>query len=392
MAVLPLYANCAPGPSSASSAFPDKRTPSGFSQSMASTSPIWFPLNDDASSSEWPPKFAFGPAHPKSMQSSGTRSLDFMEGIIAPHPQNARTRSATRPIPNRSSRSNPSRVPPTPTNLWQHVSDTKRQDPRFVHGLVGSDRCQHGPIGSERVPPFPLVEMHPPKVAPCLSRDEGPEARWCDQPPPKGPIGASTFSIGMEESVVTQTEESKREFHRLWSAQKRSNPHLPLMVSPLNPLRASMPPLYWKSVITNKLPSQREKVEWNFKSPLPSPVLQPKTRSRRYCDEAAEHFSAKAIFTGKLRKHCRDCNRDSLLKRVLAYNHYIVRLDGFEAVISEMEACVDNCDMNDAPVDDGFPQGVFLRDRDDFEDDDETMDDTPFIEERQADCYSLRLF
>lgn len=117
----------------------------------------------------------------------------------------------------------------------------------------------------------------------------------------------------------------------------------------------------------------------------------------RECDKAAEHFSARAVFTGKLRHHCRACKDDTLLKRLLRFNYWITCADGlFESALSSItpdEDEDDDWEMDIVSADDGFPQGVFLRDQDDFDDDDRAMADTPLIVERPPECsYPLRLF
>lgn len=248
---------------------------------------MWFPLNDNVSSS-WPPKITFSSPRTTSAREKTPRSTqtpsespDAMEGIIAAHPKSTRiahTRSATRAIPNRASRSNSLTVPATPTNLWRQVPDPKGGP----HGLVGSD-CLDAPITSGRIRPCPPLMDTESKAAPCPSRQYGPDARCGVIPParvpPTKPPHSSLPLSRPEDSVLTQWGQNQRTFLRLWRTQKRSNPQLPLIVSPLNPLRAFMPPLYWKSIPLQKTPFQ--KVEWKFTKPLPSPALRPRLRSRK---------------------------------------------------------------------------------------------------------------
>jgi hypothetical protein len=111
----------------------------------------------------------------------------------------------------------------------------------------------------------------------------------------------------------------------------------------------------------------------------------------RACDAAVERLSAKAIFAGKFRHHCRVCRHDSLLKRLLLFNHSIARGDHiFESALLLLKSDGD-CEMEDAPVDD-FPQDIRLNDRHDFEEED-PMDEDPLItEKRREESYPLRLF
>jgi hypothetical protein len=237
---------------------------------------MWFPLNENISSS-WPPKITFQTGG-KSPCSSHT-SPDAMKGIIG-HPQNTRsgnTRSASRAIPNRAGRSNSLSVPTTPTSLWRLVPVPKAQDVMLARGLVGSEKCPHAPPGSRRIRPSPCVNVEPDAG---LSKHDRAAPSDAPCPPPilplTLPICPSPVSIG---SVSPQWGQNERAFLRLWSAEKRNNPHLPLVFSPFNPLRALMPPLYWNSVNTTN--EKFPKVEWNYKRPLPS-TLRTNLRSRKW--------------------------------------------------------------------------------------------------------------
>ncbi|KAJ6553489.1 hypothetical protein DFH09DRAFT_585600 [Mycena vulgaris] len=395
---------CPAGPSRTSSSVStdpsssdDRRLESRQSETMSSAPTIWFPLNENVSSS-WPPKITFGPSRTSSAREKSSRSLhtpstDAMEGVITSHPRTGHTRSATRPIPNRATRSNSLNVPATPTSLWREISDPKG----FTRGLVGSGPCPGAPpINLRRIRPSPSLIDIDPKATPCPSRHDRHDAPCGPRPPllplpPPSPPSPSPSSTGSEHSVLTKWQQNERTFLQLWSAQKRNNPHLPVIVSPLNPLRAFMPPLHWQFINVKRRPFQ--KTQWNFTKPLPSPALRPKLRSRKACDAASERLSAKAIFTGKFRPHCRLCSQDTLLKRLLLFNHWVARVDLiFESALLLIKPDDDDYEMGDAPVDDDFPQAVFLKDRDDFDDDDLTMDEDPLIAERHADSYALRLF
>ncbi|KAJ7760666.1 hypothetical protein DFH07DRAFT_429003 [Mycena maculata] len=400
-----MYPNCpAAGPSWASSSTPTSsidcaKAESQQLRSMSPTSTVWFPLNEEASNSQWPPKITFSsPRRVKSCPRAA--SPDSMQGIIVQRPQSSRaghTRSATRAIPNRSSRSNSLSVPTTPTSLWRHVSDPK-PDALFTRELDGPDRCTHPPGDSGRIRAIPPSMDMEPKAPPCpKSRHEGEVARGEASPSPPVPLPGPSYPSTIpsiptppEHSVLSRWGLYERKFRELWGVEKAKNPHLPLVISPFNPLRAWMPALYWKSVTMSQAPSL--KVEWNFKKPLPSPSLRPKLRSRKNCDVVGLGLSARAIFAGKLRHHCRACAEDGLLKRLLRYNYSSARADNMLESALAIISDDDDCEMDDASADDGFPEGVFLRDQDDFDDDDRSMDDVPLIVERPAESYLLRLF
>ncbi|KAJ7470894.1 hypothetical protein FB451DRAFT_1252506 [Mycena latifolia] len=374
---------------------PSSSSPTGESrQSDAGLSAptIWFPLNENVSSS-WPPKITFGSPHAtshrkKSPQSSLTPSPNAMEGVITPPPQSTRTghsRSATRAIPNRTSRSNSLSVPATPTSLWRGIPEAKS----FTRGLV-SDACSDAPsTTSGRIRPFPsFIELEP-KTLYCPSRHASGDVRCNTRPaplalPPPLAMYPSTSPTGSQHSVLTQWSQDERAFRHLCEVQRRKTPRLPLIVSPFNPLRAFMPPLYWNTVAAKMPPLP--KVKWNFTKPLPSPALRPKLHSRKACDPYAERLSAKAIFTGTIPPRCRICSQDTLLKRLLLFNHWAARADFiFESALSLI--LPDDYEMEY----DSSPKGVLLKDRDDFDDADRAMDETPLIAERPADTYSLPL-
>ncbi|KAJ7895082.1 hypothetical protein B0H13DRAFT_1885697 [Mycena leptocephala] len=146
-------------------------------------------------------------------------------------------------IPNRAGRSNSLSVPTTPTSLWRLVPVPKAQDVMLTRGLVGSEKCPHAPPGSRRIRPSPCVNVEPDAG---LSKHDRAAPSDAPCPPPilplTLPICPSPVSIS---SVSPEWGQNERAFLRLWSAEKRNNPHLPLVFSPFNPLRALMPPLYW---------------------------------------------------------------------------------------------------------------------------------------------------
>ncbi|KAF7375268.1 hypothetical protein MSAN_00413500 [Mycena sanguinolenta] len=350
---------------------------------------IWFPVDENASSS-WPPKITF--SEKKSSQSSHN-APDAMEGVISWRPKIARTRSATRAIPNRISRSTSlSSVPSTPTNLWRDVSSPKGQDPTRLPASSGN--CPHATLNPERTRSADIVAGPRSKhesVACCgpLLQPVLPSASHISP----GPTNAVP-------SVLTQWDEHERMFLRLWNAQKRTNPYLPLVVSFFNPLRALMPPLHWKSINTAELNKPFAKIEWNFQRPLPSPALRTKLRSREYarCDAAAERLSIKGFLTGKLQSHCRDCSKDTLLKRLLLVRHWASELSKDALFESALSLIHDDDDYemgdDDARLDDCFPEGVHLRDRNgSADDDDRLMDDAPSTLDcdSAAKCYLLDL-
>jgi hypothetical protein len=88
------------------------------------------------------------------------------------------------------------------------------------------------------------------------------------------------------------------------------------------------------------------------------------------------------------------CSQDTLLKRLLLVRHWAASADAlFESALSLLNHdAEDDCEMGNATLDDSFPDGIFLRDRHDFEDEDGLMEDTPLIVARHPECYSLNLF
>ncbi|KAJ7036862.1 hypothetical protein C8F04DRAFT_1094622 [Mycena alexandri] len=230
-----------------------------------------------------------------------------------------------------------------------------------------------------RIRPFASSSMEAEVVrhsaAACGSADRRPPP-----PSPTAPLHPNTsVSIYFKQPVLNAWKRPSTSLD-LWKAQRRGNPYLPLMVSLFNPLRAVMPPSYWKSVNTTTKPF--DKVVWNIKKPLPSPALRTKLRSRKDCDVASESYSPKAFLTGKLRHHCRVCGRDSLLKRLLLVHYWAARDDALSLANAG----------DDDKMAVSFPESVFLRDRHDFDDfDDDPMDD-PLVVERHPECYPLRLF
>ncbi|KAJ7039706.1 hypothetical protein C8F04DRAFT_1086336 [Mycena alexandri] len=333
-----------------------------------SSSNLWFPVQNENVSSSWPPKIDFSGEPPP--------ARDAMEGKSAPH---LRRVGHTRSIPNRASRSNLLSVPATPTNLWQQVSGDAKHV-LLTRELAVLDKCPHAPFDLSRIRPFASSSMEAEVVrhsaAACGSADRRPPP-----PSPTAPLHPNTsVSIYFKQPVLNAWEEAKQTSLDLWKAQRRGNPYLPLMVSLFNPLRAVMPPSYWKSVNTTTKPF--DKVVWNIKKPLPSPALRTKLRSRKDCDVASESYSPKVFLTGKLRHHCRVCGRDSLLKRLLLVHYWAARDDALSLANAG----------DDDKMAVSFPESVFLRDRHDFDDfDDDPMDD-PLVVERHPECYPLRLF
>lgn len=178
-------------------------------------------------------------------------------------------------------------------------------------------------------------------------------------------------------------------FKDLLEVQRNSH-SLPLVVSPLNPLRALMPPQYWKTISDADLPLP--KVQWNFRRPLPSPALRLRFHSRKICDPVLERLSAVALFTGKVCLRCRICSHDSLFKRLLLFNHFVTRADVlFESALSLLPPD-DDYQMDEASDDDCFPRGVLLKDRDDFDDDDRAMEEDPLIVDHPTETYPFHLF
>ncbi|KAJ7676276.1 hypothetical protein B0H17DRAFT_127007 [Mycena rosella] len=230
-----------------------------------------------------------------------------------------------------------------------------------------------------------------PKASACPSRHDGRNIpRDAPPPPPSLPPSAESIlspsppSTGAEYSVSTRWSRDNAPCLHLWTVQKLKNPHLPLIPSPFSPLRSLMPPLYWKSL--NKPPLQ--KAQWNFTKPLPSPALPPRFHSRKVCDPLVERLSAKTLFTGKFRLRCRACSQDTLLKRLLLINHWAARA---EHIFEHALSLISDPDDPMVEVDEGYPQGVFLKDRDDFDDTDGAMDEEPLITERPMDTYTLIL-
>ncbi|KAK7032763.1 hypothetical protein R3P38DRAFT_3186314 [Favolaschia claudopus] len=303
-----------------------------------SASDIWFPLNDDAPTA-WPPKITFPPTKARKISLA---SFDAMEGIVEQHSKcgrSSRTGSPTRVIPNRPSRSQSlSSVPMTPPNLWQTVAKPKDRE-----SLGKSEKCLHATPNPARVRPAPppgLVAKVPPSKQRKVARDDPP------------PYSSATPALRvytkppglMVPSINLPREYNERLFLYLWRAQKRNNPCLPLVVSPFHPLRVLMPPLHWKSIDNTNRPFP--KVEWNFSRPLLSSL---NTRSRKHCDEAGERLSTHAVLSGKLRRHCRACSKDSLHKRLLLVRHWAANADAvFESAMALITE--DDYVMGDATV------------------------------------------
>ncbi|KAJ7630294.1 hypothetical protein FB45DRAFT_1058324 [Roridomyces roridus] len=313
----------------------------------------WFSFNEDLSSS-WPPKITF--TTDPVPRSSSPFSSDSMEGVITQRPQSTPRNSYSRAIPNRSSRSNTQQsVPTTPPNLWRQVP-SKQEAASFT-------RCRQPPVGSGRVRAIPD------------SVDLGFRGPGCPESRPVRCVRETSRCLPPPVIHVERSVE-ERDFRLLWSAEKRKNPHLPLVVSSLNPLRASMPPSY-----PERLPSNSSKAQWNYKKPI-----QRQLPWRRDCDAASDRLSSRAIFLGKAGSHCRSCKDDTLLKRLLRFNYWIAFKDEmFEAALDlEDEAdCWDILDEAGAEEDHNFPKGVSSHDRDDFEDeggDRMDSDDAPVID------------
>ncbi|KAJ6488169.1 hypothetical protein C8R47DRAFT_509849 [Mycena vitilis] len=245
-----LLGSPAAGPSRMLVSPTDKRTScddSPTSESMESEhSSMWFPVNDNISTS-WPPQITFDAG--RRPRSSST-SLDAMEGVLELHPQRTSdpTRSATRSISHRTSRSKLLSVPTPPTSLWRQVPLSKGQDlDSLTRELFEAEKCSRATLASGRKRPAPSVDMEP--EADPSSQDGG-TAR-CKTPPQ--PLRVA------------------------WNMQKRLNPHLPLVLSAFNPSHApGTPPLYWKSINPRNGPFQN--VKWNIDRPHRPPT---KPRSRK---------------------------------------------------------------------------------------------------------------
>ncbi|KAJ7183266.1 hypothetical protein C8R46DRAFT_1066423 [Mycena filopes] len=332
----------------------------------ASIVDLWFPVNENVSTS-WPPTIDFS--------GKPSPSPDAMEGIIAPHPRVGHTRSTTRSIPNRPSRSNSLRVPTTPTNLWQQTSDARHVLMTRSREPASPDKCPYPPIDPSRIRPYPSTSTEAEVVRPGGAR--------CGDADRPSPAPVSTCP---EQSVLTLWEQAQHKFSESWHAQRKKNPHLPLVVSPFNPLRADMPPSYWKSV--NTTTKSFDKIVWNIKRPLPSPAVPTRLRSRKGCDMAGERLLPRAVLTGKLRHHCRVCGSDGLWKRLLLVNYWGTRADAmFEDALRQVKT-----DDDDEEMADSFPEAGLLRDRHDFDDEDDDPMDDPLVVERHSDCYPWRLF
>ncbi|KAJ7220208.1 hypothetical protein GGX14DRAFT_433840 [Mycena pura] len=254
-----------------------------------STSAIWFPVNESQSSS-WPPKinFCHTPARAKTARSPHAPKPDAMD--IVGLTRSTHARAASRAIPNRPSRSKSLSVPATPTDLWQPVLDLKgkARDSPLTRGLpmFGVDKCPRSPAASGRIRPSSLAELCepgawplPPSVAIRCSASASPRPPAPTPPSLRsGSAPLGVLSICPQQPVLPQWDHAERAFLRLWSKQKRHNPHLSVVPSRFNPLRNAMPPMYWRSFDPNH---GQTRVEWNYERPLPSPALQTKLRSRK---------------------------------------------------------------------------------------------------------------
>ncbi|KAJ7671484.1 hypothetical protein DFH06DRAFT_1319657 [Mycena polygramma] len=328
--------------------------------SESEPSSMWFPVNDNISTS-WPPKITFDAG--RRPRSSST-SLDAMEGVLELHPQSTSdpTRSATRSIPHRTSRSKLLSVPTTPTSLWRQVPLPKGQDlDSLTRELFEAEKCSRATLASGRIRPAPSVDME---------------------------SEADPSQNGGTARCKTPSQPS----HLPWNMQKRRNPHLPLVLSAFNPSNApGTPPLYWKSINPRTGPFQN--VKWNIDRPHRPPT---KTRSRKDCDLAGQYLPREAVYRGKLRHHCRICGKDSLLKRLLLVRHWASMAYAMYKSISTLPLPVpvpdDDAEMGDAAWD-SFPRDVLLRELDDFDDDEGSMYDDPLIVEQDSEgSSSLSLF
>ncbi|KAJ7056711.1 hypothetical protein C8F01DRAFT_1154647 [Mycena amicta] len=357
-----------------------------------SASPMWVPAQDGVAAS-WPPKFSFCPTKTRRTSCSDD---DAMNGL------GASPRSAAKAIPNRPSRSRSKslsfNVPSTPTDLWRPVQVSPKPKQCFEVDSAPSERCTHPPVSSGRIRPFSLDQ----DVCPPSSPRPAARRLPLHTPPPRPPTPEPTepdddvsdpgpvLSISAFPTLLLATpapssvcsewvhHEQERSFFRQWREQKRQHPRLPLVVSPLNPLRDAMPSWISSSKSSTGI---GPRAQWNIKKPLPLPTA---LRTRRACDEAGEHCTARQFFSGKLRHHCSVCAKDSLHKRLLLFNYWVDRAD------AELEDALQLEDIEMVPVDE-FPKCVFLRDRDDF-DDEAAMEEDPLIIERHPECHSLRLF
>ncbi|KAF7327714.1 hypothetical protein MKEN_00350900 [Mycena kentingensis (nom. inval.)] len=408
-------------------------------------SPLWLSSSQkDPMSGSWPPKFSFcatPTAPPRSKTPRRAAGDDAMSGILASPlaRSSTQTRSTSKPIYNRPSRAKVL-VASTPTNLWRQVPsiETKEKGTESVAApLVAT--CKDAPVGSGRIRSSSLDPAHPPpsprptarplplciqptivleeadNYTPIVPRHSILAPRPSTPEPPEeqdfGPVlsisATPTLLLASPApaSVLYQWNKQEQQFLRLWHGQKQHNPHLPLIPSPLNPLREAMPPFYWRSVVPSISAGGAgggARVGWNIKRPLPSPTLRTKLHSRRDCDIAGEHLSARQFFSGKLRNHCRVCAKDSLHKRVLLFNYWIERADAvFEEALGLVREEVEVIDVEMVEwtpgTEEEIPKCVLLRDRDDFDDVDEdgsprAMEEDPLIIERHPECHTLRLF
>ncbi|KAF7317144.1 hypothetical protein HMN09_00449100 [Mycena chlorophos] len=416
-----------------------------------SASPMWVPHQNDTVAS-WPPKFSFcpSPTPPRSRSSSKMVVDGVSDQPRTTLPPASLARWSSKAIPNRPSRAKSigASVPSTPTNLWQPVAKQKgRCETESAKCLLppsefdGAERCLHPPVdpakirsfSNDQLPAEPIVPPPSPRPAarqlptsqprseteqdvftPLQSRQRdraGPprpptpepaEPQHDSSPQSLSPVLSITsapcllLASPAPPSVLFQWNLQQYAFNQRWCKQKLRNPHLPLVVSPLNPLREAMPPFYWRSVVpaissTRTSTGLGARIVWNIKKPLPSPALRTKLRSRHACDAAGEFLSARQLFSGKLRHHCPVCAKDGLCKRLLLMNHWVERAEvEFDRALDNMEL-----DVEMTPVEE-LPKRVLLKDRDDFDEavspEERAMDEDPLIVERDPECHSLPLF
>ncbi|KAJ6461106.1 hypothetical protein C8R45DRAFT_1220982 [Mycena sanguinolenta] len=188
---------------------------------------------------------------------------------------------------------------------------------------------------------------------------------------------ATQLPVNLARRARNQTQNI---FVQMWCVQKRHNPHLSLVLSNLNPLRALLPAVDWKTTNTANRPFP--KAGWNFRRPLSPPA---EWRTRKGCDAAGERLSVEVFFKGGLRYHCRVCNKDSLLKRLLLVRHWAAKTDAM------LKSAASRTHDDDETI--NGPDTVFPRDLDDFDSDDGDWDERPLIDYRSpTPCYPLRLF
>lgn len=192
---------------------------------------------------------------------------------------------------------------PPPPGLWN--APGRKSPPR----LTAIDPRMMAPIGSER------RRKSEPDI---LMADPGDDFDLDENTTsilsfglPAGAISAlPPCSLPTGRMAMMKPRPLDAEQFRMLSAQHKSRyAHAPEMMSPLNPLRELAPPRFWETVPTRKL--------WNFKRPFQPSRLRNVFQG---CDDYMIRYS-KDVYVTNQHRHCRDCQKDTLHKRLLAYNN-----------------------------------------------------------------------